>query len=308
MTRKVLHAAWRTTQVCGVLLANAYMSVVSRQVIYKGPLKCTCLPFIYCHACPSSTFSCPIGTLQHYMAIRKFPFELVGHITLLGLLIGRMACGWLCPFGLVQDLLNRTTGKNIRLPRALVGLSVLALLLLVLLIPYLTAEHWFSKLCPLGMLVAGIPWVTWNPINPETGAPTVAAGSVGLLFAVKFLVLVGFLGLFFFSKRPFCRFVCPMGLVLSLFNRVSLVQLSVAPSCTRCGACEKNCPVGIRVYEDPNSRECVRCLQCTACKHVEVVTPVLRRRPKADAIEEMVLADCMPGGVMSRTDAPGEGN
>ena len=288
MTRKVLYAAWRSTQVCGVLLANAYMSVVSRQTIYTGPLKCTCLPFIYCHACPSSTFSCPMGTLQHYMAVRKFPFELVGHIGLLGLLIGRMACGLLCPFGLVQDVLNRTTGKNIRLPRALVGVSFLALLLLVLLIPYITSEHWYSKLCPLGTLVAGIPWVTWNPINPETGAPTVAPGSVGLLFVVKVIILVGFLSLFFVVKRPFCKFVCPMGLVLSCFNRVSLLQLQVAPSCNRCGACEKNCPMGHRVYEDPNSRDCIRCLQCTACKHVGVVTPVLRRGPKAVTNEEVV--------------------
>ena len=291
MTRQVLHAIWRSTQVCGVLLANAYLSVVSRNVIYKGPLKCICLPFIYCHACPSSAFSCPIGTLQHYMAVRLFPFELVGHITALGLLVGRMACGWLCPFGLVQDLLNQTTGKNIRLPRVLVAGPFLVLLFLVLLIPYLTAEHWFSKLCPLGMLVAGIPWVAWNPINPETGAPTVAPGSVGLLYAVKLLILLGFLGLFCFSKRPFCRFACPMGLVLSFFNRISIVRLEVASSCTRCGACQKRCPMGIRVYEDPNSRDCVRCLQCTTCKHVHVVAPLLCRRKNAVPIGEVVYAD-----------------
>ncbi|MFC1587686.1 4Fe-4S binding protein [Planctomycetota bacterium] len=94
----------------------------------------------------------------------------------------------------------------------------------------------------------------------------------------KVVILLGFLVLFVFAKRPFCRFVCPMGLIFSFFNRISVLQLKVAATCDHCDACQKNCPVDHKVYEDPNSPECVRCLQCTACKHVQITAPLLHPR------------------------------
>lgn len=260
----------RATQFAGAFLCNAYVSAFFTRQIYKGPLKGVCVPFLYCHACPSSTFACPIGTVQHYAIIHEFPFFLLGHMAVLGLIFGRMACGWLCPFGLIQDLLYRIRSTKIQIPAAFRALSYVALLVLVLLIPFITGAPWFSKLCPLGTLVAGIPWVAWNPVSPETGYPTVASGSVGFLFAIKVVVLLGFLVLFVVAKRPFCRFVCPMGLFWSFFNRTSILQLKVAPSCERCDKCARNCPVGLKVYEDAKSRDCIRCLKCTECRHVSV--------------------------------------
>jgi hypothetical protein len=73
--------------------------------------------------------------------------------------------------------------------------------LLVIAIPYYTSEHWFSKLCPLGTMVAGIPWVLWNPVDPETGERLLASNPPGLLFATKIILLSGFI-LLFVCKRP----------------------------------------------------------------------------------------------------------
>lgn len=280
----LLHPLRMSTQMFGLLLSNAYISVFFRGQIYKGPLKSICVPFLYCHACPGATFACPIGSVQHYLAIHRFPFFIVGHFAVLGLLVGRMACGWLCPIGFLQDALYKIRSRKIRIPRFFSMGPYVVLLLLVLWLPFATSEHWFSKLCPIGTLVAGIPWIAWNPINPETGNPMVTAGTLGALFGVKLLILGGFLYLFIAARRPFCRIACPLGLFLSFFNRISIVQLKVEEDCDQCDMCEKLCPMDIKVYEDPNSCDCVRCLECTACGKVTVEANL--PWPRHDLVEE----------------------
>lgn len=261
----------KPSQVFGLLIVNLYLSVLFRKKLYTGPLKGICVPFLYCHSCPTTTFACPIGTLQHYSAIHQIPFFLLGHLMILGLLVGRMACGWLCPVGLLQELIGRIKSRTVEIPRFFTALPYFNLMVLAVLLPFLTTEHWFSKLCPVGTLVAGIPWVVWNPVDPQTGDPTIVPGSVGILFLVKIAILVGFLVLFVVAKRPFCRYACPLGVFWSFFNKLSLLRLEVSPECTKCGACKNSCPAGLLVYEDPNSRHCLRCLECTKCKHVGVV-------------------------------------
>jgi ferredoxin-type protein NapH len=274
MIYNILHPIRRASQAFGLMIANLYISVIFRSEIYKGPLKSVCVPFLYCHACPTANFACPIGTLQHYSAIHKFPFFLIGHLMLIGLLVGRMACGWLCPFGLLQELMYKIKSRKIVIPKIFSYFPYLVLVFLAILLPFFTTEHWFSKLCPVGTIVAGIPWVLWNPINPTTGDPTILPGTVGLLFAVKIFLLAGFMYLFVVAKRPFCRYICPLGLFWSFFNKVSILKLEVTPTCTKCDRCQDICPEDIKVYEDPNSRECVRCLECTKCEHVKVVCSI----------------------------------
>jgi ferredoxin-type protein NapH len=171
----------------------------------------------------------------------------------------------------VQDLLHRIKSYKFSLPAGLSPLRYLVFGLLVLLLPYLTGESWFSILCPQGTLSAAIPWALWNPPDPVTHLPLIAEGSFGLMFVIKILILVAFLALFVMVKRPFCRFVCPLGLLLSFFNRASFVRLEVSANCTRCGKCKASCPVDIHVYEDPNTPSCIRCLKCTACPHVKLI-------------------------------------
>lgn len=272
----------RPVQVFGLLIANLYLSVLFRKQIYTGPLRGICVPFMYCHACPTTTFACPMGTVQHYAAIHQIPFFLLGHLIILGLLVGRMACGWLCPVGLLQELITKIKSRTVEIPRFFSALPYFNLMILAVLLPYITTEHWFSKLCPVGTLIAGIPWVVWNPANPQTGDPTIVPGSVGILFLVKIAILVGFLVLFVVAKRPFCRYACPLGVFWSFFNKLSLMRLEVSPTCTKCGACEKSCPAGLRVYEDPNSRHCIRCLECTKCKHVGVVCSLTANSENAE--------------------------
>lgn len=274
----------RISQTVGVLLSHGYFAVFFSGHIYRGTLKGLCLPFISCYACPMAVFSCPIGSLQHFMTIRTIPLLLLGILGLVGATAGRMACGWLCPFGLLQDMLQKIPTRKIQIPRALYNLKYLSLALLVIIIPFLTGAPWFSKLCPFGTLSAGIPWVLIGARGAPSEHAVIAPEEVGSLFALKLLVLAVFLGLFVVTRRPFCLTTCPLGAFFSLFNRFSVVRLRVRESCRSCGACQKKCPVGLQVSVDANSRECVRCLRCTTCKHVSVeigsavLMPVLRAR------------------------------
>ena len=131
----------RIIQLCALVLCNCYLSVVSSHQIYKGPLKSICLPFLYCHSCPSATFACPMGTLQHYVTIHKIPFFLLGHLGVIALLVGRMACGWLCPFGLVQDLLYKIRSLKLSVPWAFAGFRYVVLGVFVVLHSWLGRKH-----------------------------------------------------------------------------------------------------------------------------------------------------------------------
>ena len=77
--------------------------------IYQGPSKKICLPGLNCYSCPGAVASCPIGSLQAVISSRnfKFSFYVVGFMVFIGAIFGRFVCGWLCPFGLLQDLLHK---------------------------------------------------------------------------------------------------------------------------------------------------------------------------------------------------------
>jgi ferredoxin-type protein NapH len=220
-----------------------------------------------CYACPAAVFACPIGTLQHFAALRQIPFYTLGILSLVGVLVGRLACGWLCPFGWFQELAY-DLGRRLRWPTWRVSdrhlwLPYAFLFVLVFIAPLLTLEPWFSKLCPVGTLQAAIPWVVIDP-----GLRL----QIGTLYVVKLIILAAFVVWMVRTKRPFCRFVCPLGAIWSPFNRVSTLHLAVDEArCTECGACERVCPVDIRIYEDVSSMRCIRCAECVrACPEAAI--------------------------------------
>jgi ferredoxin-type protein NapH len=215
-----------------------------------------------CYACPAAIFACPIGTLQHFAVIRQIPFYTLGLLGLVGAVVGRLACGWLCPFGWLQEVVHGLRSRlrlaAWRVSDRLGWLRYAFLVVLVGAVPFVTLEPWFSKLCPVGTLQAGIPLVA---LDAQLRA------QVGWLFALKIAILAGFLVWMVLTKRPFCRFVCPLGAIWSPFNRASTLRLALdETACTACGACREACPVDISVHENPNSSRCVRCMDCVkAC-------------------------------------------
>ncbi len=245
-------------QIASLIFANSYV---------LSFLKFCPAPILNCHACPLAVMACPIGSLQHFVGQRRFPFALVGFFTVTGALVGRMTCGWACPFGFLQDILLKIKlfPKKLQV-RTGHGLSkasrYVVLLGLVIIGAFATGEPLFCKLCPAGGLEAGLPLVI---IDPSIRA------MVGTLFIVKMVIVLIFIVVAILIKRPFCRFICPLGTVYSPFNKVSYVRLKVDKElCNECGACRAACPMSIDPYLDADSKDCIRCLECTSCPAIKV--------------------------------------
>lgn len=218
-------------------------------------------PVFNCYACPWAVFACPIGTLQHFVIIGAVPFFTLGILGLVGSAVGRWTCGWLCPFGFLQDMLAKVPLPKFSIPEKLGYLRYVVLVVLVLILPFWLKEPWFSKLCPQGTLEAAIPVVLLMGRFQE---------NIGGLFYTKIAILFLFLVFMMITIRPFCRTTCPLGTILSFFNRVSLYKLRVnRASCDECGECDELCPVEIKkIYQNPDSSQCIRCLLCVQCPHI----------------------------------------
>ena len=258
--------ARRITQVVSLFALNPYFQYFSTRVIYQGSVKYVCAPGLNCYACPLAAFSCPIGGLQHSfslfsMKVREFRLALgaliyiVSSVGIVGAVMGRVPCGWICPFGFLQDLLYKIPVPKLRLPRWMNLGRYAFLVVLVVLVPFITAQSWFSRLCPAGALEGG---VFLKAVPPSTPLP-----DTGWFFWFKMGILAFFLLWMMTSKRPFCRVVCPLGAMWGLFNRISIYRMAVDDeACTLCGRCREVCPVDINIYDDPNSPDCIRCLEC----------------------------------------------
>ncbi len=90
-------------------LTNSYLTGFAAGRIYQGDLKKLCHPGLNCYSCPGALLSCPIGALQAVIGSRSFQLSLYlfGFLLLVGATLGRMVCGFLCPFGLIQELLHK---------------------------------------------------------------------------------------------------------------------------------------------------------------------------------------------------------
>lgn len=206
---------------------------------------------------------------QHFAATHRFPWFLIGYTMVIGLLSGRLTCGWLCPFGFVQDVMYRFKHLHIPIPKFLNYGKFVVLVVVVLIIPYFTYEHWFSKLCPCGALIGAIPWGLWNPDSPVFNAPTISWDSIGTMYWLKIWILAFFLVIFLFIKRPFCRTICPLGALYAFFNRISLVSLKREDACNDCQVCGDLCPMDLDPATDLDSENCIKCLECTACQNIK---------------------------------------
>ena len=407
-------APYRVVQITSALLLNAYIAAyVQNKILYQGIFKYMPEPILNCYGGPLAVFACPIGSTQQMVGMKLLPWLPLGVFIIIGAVVGRAACAWLCPFGMWQDLLYKikvgAKAKNKRwisftaialitaligaalvlflkllplrvflyawlpfnlltlavairgkldLPRRMwvggflaalglaavvwfkfevgyavafgflglvllgltgrwfaagfaaiagfllgwlgnpafhvgpwsklslgIGLGVAAFAVVVLLdviarasLPsnflkfgvllfvaglasYLTAEPWFCKLCPQGTFGAGIPLVLWDPVHALRGL-------VGWLYWVKIGILLAFIVGAIAIKRPFCRVICPIGAVYSVFNKGSLLHLTFPgkEGCSECGVCRKVCPMDIDPHQNQNQLECIRCNECvSAC-------------------------------------------
>ncbi|MBE5783191.1 MAG: 4Fe-4S binding protein [Clostridiales bacterium] len=269
-------------------LSNGFFTGFLQGKIYQGPMKQFCLPGLNCYSCPGALGSCPIGALQSVLASRNYQmsFYVLGFLMAVGALVGRLVCGFLCPFGLVQDLLHKIPlPKKIKIQRlpgegTLKYFKYAVLVIFVVLLPSVAVniigqgDPWFCKyICPSGTLMGGIPLVMLGEGFQE---------AAGALFDWKLSLLILFMLFSMIYYRPFCRFVCPLGAIYGLTNPISFYHYKIdASRCTKCGKCQKACKLGIDPTKTPNSPECIRCGECLrACPHGAILPKIRIEKKK----------------------------
>lgn len=260
----------RWIQIIATVISNGYMLFPFTRNIYRGSLKSICVPGLNCYSCPAATGACPIGSIQSMMSSVRpaftsgnyhMGFYVLGFLGIIGSLVGRMPCAWLCPFGLIQELIHKIPSRKVEIPKQLTYIKYLILGLFVFLLPLLAVDQfgygvtWFCKyLCPAGTLEAGLPMMFLQPSLREL---------IGTLFYNKVAILVFFLILMAIIRRPFCRIACPLGAIYSLFNNLSIFKMVHNPdACVHCKKCYLDCPMGVKIFEGANQLDCIRCLKC----------------------------------------------
>ena len=258
-------------QLGATLATNPFFLNFFQGNISRGKLKGVCVPGLNCYSCPAATGACPIGAFQAVVGSSRFKFSyyITGFFILFGVILGRFICGFLCPFGWFQDLLHKipckkfSTGKL----KPLRYLKYIILLVFVILLPMLVTnsvgmgDPFFCKyLCPQGVLEGAIP------LSLSNASIRMALGK---LFTYKSLILIAVVILSILFYRPFCKWICPLGAIYSLFNKVSFLRIKVENDrCVGCMQCTKACKMDVNVLETPDHPECIRCGACMkACPH-----------------------------------------
>jgi len=176
--------------------------------------------------------------------IRKLgmPLEVILFFLILFIVLtvigGRAYCSAVCPIGAIQELLSKVPTPKIAIPwkRSVLIIHIVVFVLFV----------WVALFFPnFQFKCIGMKYFFFLEYT-----------------SVKFYLFAGIMLLGLFIYRPFCRFICPYGLLLTLASYFSLMRLTRTDACISCKKCEKVCPVG-EAYADSNKSECFLCGRCT---------------------------------------------
>ncbi len=254
----------RLIQLYAAILYNAQVKGYITGEIYKGNSKYMCVPGLNCYSCPGAVGACPLGALQNALrdTNRRAPYYMLGILAIFGLMLARTICGFLCPTGLLQDLLYKIRTpklKKSKVTRVLSYFKYVLLIVLVISIPLIyglmdkTLPAFCKYICPSGTFGGAIGLLA-NPSNAST------LESLGPAFTWKFCVLVVLAVASVFIYRFFCRFICPLGAIYGFFNRIALLGVKLdRDKCTDCGLCVAHCKMDIRKVGD---HECINCGEC----------------------------------------------
>lgn len=248
--------------------------------IYEGKWKQFCNPGLNCYSCPAASLSCPIGALQAVCGSARFDFSfyVAGLLLTFGILLGRAVCGWLCPFGLLQELLHKIPSPKLKLKKYFLYVKYVVLAVFVILLPIVVTDYmgmgkpaFCQYICPAGTLEGGIPLLL---SHGELRA------AVGSLFTLKMAILLAVLIGCVPVCRFFCRVLCPLGAIYGMLNKISIYRLQVDKhKCVSCGRCRRICRMEVDPVQKPDSAECIRCGACAdACPKGAIRVGIGRRR------------------------------
>jgi polyferredoxin/tetratricopeptide (TPR) repeat protein len=201
-------------------------------------------------------------------------------------LLGRWFCGWGCHIVMLQDFcgyLMKKVGIRPKLFRSR----------LLLWLPISLAVYMF--LWPIAYRVAIAPFtrpeLVWPGFSTEFTTTDFWATFPGVLMAIPFLLVCGFLTVYLLGAKGYCTYGCPYGGFFAPLDELSPVRIRVTDACTQCGHCTAVCTSNVRVHEEVRDyrmvvdQGCMKCLDCvSACPekalHVGFGTPAFLARPR----------------------------
>lgn len=226
---------------------------------------------------------CPFGAVETF-----FPYLLTGHTLrttnllnfsiLLGVLgvalvAGRAFCGWMCPLGALQDFFaawaRRLSGEK-RHIRGKVSPARLPIQLPA------SIDRWlrYAKYGVLAAILLASLFTVFPPLHSI--CPVRAIFSFNMT-ALLWGVLIVFVALSLLIERLSCKYFCPLGALLAIFNKVAPLRLTAGSNCNHCGRCDIECSMGIQdVPDNLSEAECIRCLECMeTCSRNDSLTLVI---------------------------------
>ena len=266
----------RLVQLYSALLYNAHLKGFIDGEIYVGKAKYACVPGFNCYSCPGAVGACPLGSIQNALASsgHQAGWYVLGIIALFGVILGRTICGWICPLGLIQELLHKIPTPKIRksrVTRVLSWLKYILLAVFVVAIPLwyglknnLPLPGFCKYICPAGTFEGAMGLLS-NPVNTEKFS------MLGILFTRKFIIMLVIGLLCVFCYRSFCRFICPLGAIYGFFNRLNVIGVKVDKGrCNNCGACVRSCGMDVRRVGDHECINCGKCMEGCAQKAISI--------------------------------------
>lgn len=252
----LLSTARRFVQLCSAAALNSNFigsSVASR----------FCLPVMNCEACVYGWMGCPIGLIRNALTMHEFPWIPILMVLGIGVLVGRFFCGWICPIGLLQDLLHKIPSKKISLPRPFNWIKYPVLIVTVFLVAWFIggdSPYFFCNFCPTAGVMVVLPAAI-------SGNDYLKLFEQPMKFVFTLAMILGAVAI----SRPFCKILCPVGALVALTNKIMPWKLHLeSKSCIHCRKCEKHCPMDLPVmkHQDESVSRDAECILCHECQGI----------------------------------------
>lgn len=259
------------------------------------------LPVMFTLGLQQQALGDAFAMLQVMLSEAVFPWIPLASFFLVAAVLGRSLCGWVCPFGLVQDLMGIVKIKRLevsaRTHEWMINIKYLVLLVVLLVSGSLAAmlasgsgegfrsalgvfaQAPFNALSPADTLFAVIPNGIFNLVNSVDVFLSGALAIRPLLWA-RFVILGAVLGLAAYVPRSWCKYFCPHGAILAFLNRFSFLGLTRDPlKCTKagCNDCVQACPMNVPILDLPWEKfthpECIYYLKCADACTTKAIKP-----------------------------------